>query len=299
MKSKPQSNSPPTSEAILAILAEQDAFGHEMRVRRILQTVSDGNILHGGTYSDPLQQKVRQFDFRFVLSNQAARKRIRMAIECKSVPLGSPLIFTGTSRVNEEAYHEFFGSRFGRRDPPGIIRGGPPWELWHCAKRQSIYSTNVFVGKSLVRRENNKNGESDIYDRWTQAVNSAFDLCRDAIEATLRDDFGQVVLPVVVVPDETMWEVGYDSSTCAPSTPKAVDEVRYFIGQKVPVPLPPHTQNHAGNRLIFQLSHVHFFTLRGIGQFLAKLSAAGADWDEWFPEGAQELTGTRYSTVAG
>src|SRR5436309_4490445 len=73
-----------------------DDFGHEMRVRNLLEVTPAINFEHGGTYKDEVTGKPRQFDFRCSLRKGDAL--LSLAVECKNLSNESPLVMSGTWR---------------------------------------------------------------------------------------------------------------------------------------------------------------------------------------------------------
>lgn len=59
---------------------------------------------HGGSYTDPVTQKTRQFDIRAQKSH--GKLRVRCAIECKSLTDSFPLLVMCVPRSADESFHE-------------------------------------------------------------------------------------------------------------------------------------------------------------------------------------------------
>ncbi|MEY2576497.1 MAG: hypothetical protein QOF80_1984 [Verrucomicrobiota bacterium] len=142
-----------TAEDIKAIIAGE-GFGHEMRVRRILQSYRrESQIQHGGGYRDPQTQKTREFDFRWVFRRYETV--LSFAVECKNVSIDSPVIISGSNRAKREATHDLVESRRAGLfqtatgqvylDVPaaGVIR--------NVAADESIYPSESFVGRSILQ----------------------------------------------------------------------------------------------------------------------------------------------------
>ncbi len=271
---------PITPETMAKALRESDDFGHEMRVRTLLEN-HRGAVTHGGSYHDPYFGRPRQFDFRFELRHALVHsgRVLTMAIECKNLSSEAPLVVTGIPRSEEESFHH-------------VVASGPRQysmmqyrHVYSTSERDTAYPVGGFVGKSLLRLQRSKDGkelvpardkESEVYDRWSQAVSSAHELCRQAIDAKGVDGSPchTVILPGVVVPDGTLWSVQYDSEGNCGSGPVHCISVELFLNHEVEI----EPENHRLN-----LSHVHFWTISGFKRFLDKLTAKGAEWNEWFP----------------
>jgi hypothetical protein len=261
-----------TADAIAQAIATTDDFGHEMRVKAILKR--GAHVQHGWAYLDPIEGKPRQFDFRARVDHREHAWRIQMAVESKNLAAEAPLIISGTARTKEEAFHHFVVSETNQ--------GGPRvMSVW---RDQEIYPQGRFAGKNALRLRPDRGflvpgPDSDIYGRWAQALASADELCKEAIAATdhLQRQVCTVVLPVVVVPDGTLWMAEYREDGTM-TGPVQSDSTTLFVNHEIVV-VP---RNHW-----MKLGHVHFFTLKGLEGFMMTLTAKGASWEEWFPSSAE------------
>ena len=130
-------------------ISDADDFGHEMRVRNLLEVTPAINFEHGGTYKGPITGKPRQFDFRCSLRKQNAL--LSLAVECKNLSVESPLVISGTWRRNEEAFHDLIESRTGRFESGSMVFVGLSSTTRRSQGGDSFYGPNKFVGKSLLR----------------------------------------------------------------------------------------------------------------------------------------------------
>jgi hypothetical protein len=173
-----------------------------------------------------------------------------------------------------EAFHHYVLAEADRR-------GRGVMDVW---RDQHIYPLAQFVGKSIVRLRTEKGmlvagPDNDIYKGWTQALASADQLCKDAIVATdhQQRQICTVVLPVVVVPDGTLWTAEYTKDGIVRS-PEQSDSTTLFLNHEIVVV--PHNY-------WITLGHVHFFTLKGLEAFVSTLTARGNSWEDWFPDTAE------------
>lgn len=258
---------------IKKVVLEEDDFGHEMRVGSILRSIKYPRIQydqiyamppeHGGTYSDPETSKPRQYDYRCLVV-RAKTQRVHLAVECKNLNPSSPMVVCGRPRVNGEDYHVFIASE------EKIIS--------HTRKVDgfaSLYKPEGFVGKSILRLEN-KSGklstknDGDIYDRWAQALASSFELAQIAFH-DLRMEAKSFILPLVVVPNNSLWIANYDENGTFNKEPVQVDECEFYVDR----------QFDLGRK--FVLTHIHFVTLKGLESMLSNLvDSRGRKWDEIF-----------------
>jgi hypothetical protein len=261
------------------IVATEDDFGHEMRVGATIKAIQSFSVEHGGTYTDRVTSKARQFDYRCSLTKETnafavqipangcpeeeasipvrQATRLVLAVECKNLNPSFPLVICGTDRQKGEGFEDLIVS-IGRST--ALLRGGagtpgPGSMVSRARGKQSFYSEGAFVGKSLLRLkpENSKSAvavagpDSDIYEKWAQAISSAVEMA-DAAQTCARE--GQIVwsavLPVVVLSDDSLWKVAYNGEGKA-SNVEQVDQCEYYVGYGIPSI--PGT---------FMFSHIHW-----------------------------------------
>src|SRR5881394_80928 len=96
---------------ILNVVTREDDFGHEMRVGHAIRDCPAIRMQHGGTYTDSVTQKPRQFDYRCWLRKE--RTGLSLAVECKNLSPFVPLVVCGIERCEDEAFHDLIESRWG------------------------------------------------------------------------------------------------------------------------------------------------------------------------------------------
>jgi hypothetical protein len=263
-----------TPAAVKQVIEAEDDFGHEMRVGNELSKAAESipaNVYprpsiammkHGETYVDPLSGKDRQFDYRcqVVLNDGAVDEAsVFLAIECKNLHESSPLVICGRGRTSDEAYHCYVETKY---------RNGHLFPGATKVRLSEFYPQHGFVGKSLVRLKQDKDGlytepQQDIYDRWSQAVTSAKELGRQActhFKSTKEGSQFAFLLPVVVLPDGLLWQVAYDRLGRLTGQPERVEEGTLFITSQFEV--------NPGQPCV--LTHIHFVTLKGFALLLQK-----------------------------
>ena len=259
-----------TGNDVKAAIAGNDTYAFELKVAALFKK-HGGNFRHGWYYVDPIEEKSRQFDLRADMFNNRGTRCLRFAVECKNLATGHPLVVSGTTRTYEEAFHHFILS--------GPHRGG----FAAGANTRGIYSQYSFVGKNLIRLNPKGNGlevkrdeETDIYKRWSQALASAVEMCVSAINLGSEQvmEIEPAVVPAVVVPDGTLWEMAYNEDGTLDGEPKETDATTVFVNHKVEL---------VARNFWMRLSHVNFWTVSGLDRFLAGLHGSPANWDQWFP----------------
>lgn len=230
-------------------LKEESNFSFEMEVIQELdklKSCSQGfRLEHSGSYTDPITKKNREFDIRAYLSNNSGEKtnKLYMAIECKNLKDFYPLVIESMQRKREEDFHCLIekNSPQLRNQKINIKRMNHPHPTVYwpysvsVGGNQNIHSHVGHVGKSMnqlgvLDNGSLKCGDDKVYDKYTQALNSCFDF-KQAIEAD-RAAHLSAILPILVVPDDTLWEVRYDEKMQVVSKDR-VCHVQYYLDKKL------------------------------------------------------------------
>ena len=262
-------------KSIEQYLAEEDDFAFEVKCLRELRKRAV-KVGHAGTYSDPVTNKNRQFDFRVEVDHGYAR--IALAVESKNLKPNFPLIISRLERLPEEAFHQILipsAEEEVEDGPFGISRVSSlktifPSESMDVKTPNSLYELKEMVGKSTVQVGRMISGDlhgddSEVYEKWAQAVGSAYGLISDAAHS-FADSESKVkayyFLPVVVVPDQMLWIVDYSSQGEILDGPKKVDETTFFLA---------YSPWKMGQLFSYNISHLHFVTLTGLGSLVDRL----------------------------
>jgi hypothetical protein len=235
-------------------------------------------LCHGLVGSLSTQSSVRQFEAAL---NPQKHQNISLAVECKNLHPKSPLVITGRKRVQEETFHTFI-----HHHENGIGFPSVEGKMVKTNFQSMIYPQGEFVGKSYLRLKSGKltmdqNQQTDIYDRWSHAVASSRELAENALwfaRSRQISDCNSFIMPVVAVPDESLWMAEYDSSGKLSKEPVATNEVRYFIAA-------PFCKG-IGNFMSpwFILTNIHFVTMTGLRSLLDGFAKAdGKIWEQMFP----------------
>jgi hypothetical protein len=255
----PDPNAPLTAAELKAYLESQDDFAFE----REIFTHARGfglKVLHAGLYEDPLSEKFRQFDLRAMKVN--GDHRIKLAIECKVFRPTNPLLVSCVPRPRDEAYHEVIVS------PSAEVR---PVE-------SALYPADEPVGKRVRQVARARDGgfaaanERDLFDKYQQALASSADLITEsAVELWARKVTQQLgaVLPVLVVPDGTLWRALYSSRGSLDRDPEQASEVTFFLGRRYPIQSDP-------NRA-FTITHLHIMTKTAVTDLLRQIGQPRPD----------------------
>lgn len=260
--------------ADLAVYVEtMSDFGFELQVLRAL-IEEKWTCEHGGTYDDPISGKPRQFDLR--VSFSLGHTTICLAIECKHLRPEAPLLLLSVPRVAKEAFHNVIVSRAPVKR---TILDSPLREeaarVFRLEYDESVYRVGSPVGKSCAQvwrdgKGSLKASDSDVYEKWSQAVASSRALVKQAerrAEDMRSDREWAAVIPIVVVPDETLWHVHYDGKGVLKEGPVQLDHLPFFIERQ--------TRPHLSfDNFDYNISHLEFATRKGL---LARLRQFASD----------------------
>lgn len=283
---------PSTAHAsdIREVVMREDDFGHEMRVGHLIRSIVGMQWQHGGTYTDPVTQKPRQFDYRCFLNKESAC--LSLAIECKNLSSAVPLVICGTARRETEAFHDLIEARNGHFRKRSATIVGLSSVTRRATGKSAFYPADHFVGKSLVRIQTDRkpmarSQDGDVYDKWAQALSSAVGLAESACSfpnGATPPKLLVAILPIVVVPDTVMWSVSYDNDGNISSEPKQIEEGELFVGKQIELGQKKTPLFH-----VFTFSHVHFFSLTGFQSFLSEMVKEDGAWKRLFTDESIEL----------
>jgi hypothetical protein len=253
---------PMTQEKLAEYVQGAGDFEFELRV---LNELSKKGIKcnHGGTYEDSVSGKAREFDIRAGLRKEA--RKLLLAIECKNLRPSFPMLVSCMPRRADEARHQLQVNCDLGLNP--LLQTGThaDWirtiDFWGASTR---YQIGAPVGKSIVRVRQTEKGvldsSDDTFERWSQAIASAESMM---VQSTTKrqpanDPDFVAVLPILVVPERTLWIVEYNADGSISSAPKAVENVSYFVDRWIGKRLDPS----------YRVSHLEIMTLPGLLAFL-------------------------------
>ncbi len=270
---------PISSSELSEFLDTQSDFAFELRCLERLSQIGF-RCQHGGTYIDPVTKKARQFDLRAQREDGAFV--VRWAVECKNLSETCPLLIMCVPRARHESFHELVVSY----DPAVAARPSSfdiPAFRKQCKTRRldsptSNYAIGDSVGKSVmqVRRGPDNaivGNDSDVFEKWSQALASAQELADESTEEgqAKRSVFISLILPILVVPDGTLWKVEYDEKGNRTCDPVRVDRCSFYTGRDY----------WAGSQLqgtTLTISHLEFVTLSGLDRLAASIMNGQKCW---------------------
>lgn len=258
-----------TIDEMSQYVENSNSFGFELRVFQLCEAFRL-QAWHGEIYPDPISGKERQFDIR--ARREIGGFSINLAIECKTISPSHALL---VNRVRRERKDNFYDLVVGKY-PVGNSR------FEHVFPRMDGHriSESLFVGRGLefphlkefrdknrVERFLEPGRETDIYDRWSQAVASAHAWLLDMINENPRYNepikkTASLILPILVVSDGSLWALDCEKSRIEP--PKRVKSAELYLNKKI-------------EGTSYSFSQLHIFTYSGLEQFLDDVASSSAE----------------------
>jgi hypothetical protein len=239
-------------------------FSFELKVLESLNN-QDFQCLHSGTYMDPITGKSREFDIRAVLAGQSMR--VHLSVECKNIRRNFPLILHCTKRRTSESFHELVqvvGSQPSEM-PTASVESS---RVTRRCLSDSLYPVGEYVAKSADQVGRHVSGEivatdGGVFDKISQAINSAQELISQAFE--VGGPAHTLICPVLVVPDDTLWQVKYDDNGSRLEPAQQIEQASYFIGKE-------WTFDRLVDLITYTLSHLEIVTFSGITKLIERLT---------------------------
>jgi hypothetical protein len=252
----PKANKTHISEKDLnEYLASESDFAFEMKVLSLLRKLGC-TCSHGGTYEDPIAHRIRLYDIR--AEKVDSNRKLLLAVECKNIRPNFPLLLNAVPRTTNEAFHEIISFREGSHF---LFR-----EVQRIGQGRSIYQPHKMVGKRTDQVGRTIQGadlfsdDSLTFDKISQAINSSKDIfIGPACESGAARH--RMVVPVLIVPTDMLWQVDYDHDGDITKHPYRIDEATLFIDHL-------WTESVTNDFLKYRISHLHIVTIRQIERTL-------------------------------
>ena len=223
---------------------------------------------HSGTYDDPITEKSREFDIRALYTS--GPMRLRLSVECKNLRDNFPLILHCLQRKRSESYNEIICTfdpeklNDNLEVPVGVQEFSRSIRLNRTG--YTLYEPHNYVAKSgdqVGRKRQDKSivsTDSGVFDKISQSLNSAYDFVTEAqyLEVT-GHSFFSLIIPVLVVPDNTLWQSRYDEQGSRQGNPEKIGKISYFVGKE--------WFTGGMNSITYSISHLEIVTFSEIENF--------------------------------
>lgn len=253
-------------------------FAFEMKVLKLL---NDRGLetTFGGLYQDPNTNQTRQFDIRskIILDSNKTKHSLLLAIECKNLRDNFPLLISGSKRKKHESVIDTWCfMEMTRTETNGNASSYKSLGYFVDSRTlhpSRFYMPECFVGRSCVQvgkgeKNNIEVSDSEIYNKWTQALCSLYGLMQNTV-ADMEMQVEQqgyasgsfAFVPIVIVPDDMIWIVEYSDSGELIVPPKQVAECSYWVSKQ-------YSFVRAVKSCQYTVSHIEFMTFTGLKDFL-------------------------------
>lgn len=238
---------------IIEYINNESSFAFERKVMSMV--IQKGfNVDYSGTYIDPITSKPREFDIRASMIYDYPR--CGLSIECKNIKESYPVVISTLPRLPRESWHSVYYINTHEHGSPTISI-----QVHGNNKRQSFYTPGEPVGKQIVQIGKNTDGNfssssSELYSKWEQAFSSLHELGLN-IFLKQKKSIG-ILIPIVVVPDNTLWTANFDMLGTRISDPTQVERCSFYMKRSIDI--------HEFQK--YDVSHLEFFTFSGLYKFL-------------------------------
>lgn len=269
-------------------LADESDFAFELRCLNLLKTLGL-DCQHSGFYVDGVTRKPRQFDLR--VHHATDDMHIRCAVECKHLQHNFPLLVLCVPRSAEESYHHIIWASGPStndpvqqeaadwsRNPLGpyltqIVLSDPRGSVQQVRVSPSpVYPVGGPIAKCCAQVGRSQDSsivasDADVFEKWSQALASVQDLADDSAFVAAkqrRDAMLSIVVPIMTVPDGTLWEVMFDNDGNQTSKPQLTDRCSFFVERSY----------RAGDLQMstgYTVSHLEFVTMTGLKRLIEEL----------------------------
>lgn len=265
---------------------ESSDFDFELKVVEKLARLGF-ECQHSGLYDDPVTGKGRQFDIqaRYPVEN----RRVLMSLECKNIRENSPLLVSCVPRAESENFHEIILSVAEKEEKGPNGTRLPHLTFEKTARRRvsdsELYPSNKRVAKSVDQVARSASGEfiktnSDVHDKVSQAIHSAYSLVKESATHYVRENHHMhFVLPVLVLPDDRLWEVTYNSDGTRHGKIQRVSHASYWVNRHWVV-------DAVLGEIGYQITHLEIVTFSNLHDFIVSWLDKQNNFNAVFPEGA-------------
>lgn len=250
-----KSDKPINKGDIREYLKQTSDFEFEMSVLRRLVDLGF-QCDHAGTYQDPVTDKIRAYEFRAhrVIANN---RRLHLAVECKNIRASNPLLVYATPRTEDEAFNTVIQhEKVGGLNMPGPIEA-------KGARR--AYPVDEPVGRSTDQPTRTASGfsgnDSQVFEKLLQALHSSRDLVRVAANKVSVYPSVDAVVPIIVLPDDLLWQVSYSADGRLQAGPEQVQHTTLVCRHEWATDAYP-------SQLRYVISHVEIITYGGLSSRL-------------------------------
>jgi hypothetical protein len=258
-------------------LAKESGFSFELQCLQKLHSLGY-HCQHGGSYTDPITRKIRQYDIR--ARKTVGHVNVWCAIECKHISESFPLLVTCVPRRSEESFHDVLFTR-AADDQRNLL--GLDWmrdaatTKFRMSSPLSPYREGGWVGKKAAQVGRTTTNEiygtdENAFDRWSQALASADDMAAEAVESAERDEIAAVTLivPILVVPNERLWQAFFNEDGRQADSPFWTERCNVYVDRGYSTGwIRPTT---------FTVSHIEIATMAGLTSLLQEIETPDGPW---------------------
>jgi hypothetical protein len=268
------SDKPIAAADLSEFVRDHDDFSFELEVLSVTQGLGFP-ATHAGSYEDPVTGKPRQFDIRAKIDSGDGALRLRLAIECKRLAANFPLLVSRVPRPADDSYHSLISGASVHRS----IKGSCAFVEFSA---DTFYPKKELVGKSMRQVGRDTKGEitssdAEVFDKWMQAIASAGEIIETEVAwhrpRRAPPTCWSFILPILVVPDKTLWVADYSANGQKVEAPREVSDTTFYVGRWFDFP---------NEEVEYCVTHMQIVTQAGYIELLRNLQPNGQAWKSIF-----------------
>jgi hypothetical protein len=192
------------------------------------------------------------------ITSPSGNHKLALSVECKNLRPNFPLLVSTLPRPDAEAFYSviLFTRGLSNSFDVKLVEG------------LGMYRASRPVGKTTdqVGRDTNNqlfSNDEQTFDKISQAING----CRDLVERCsheVSDVQKRIVVPVLVVPAGTLWQVDYDTTGKITVPPRQVRHSNLFLDNYWEAKSP------YGDEIKYRISHLEIVAFDGLSDVVER-----------------------------
>ena len=213
-------------------------FAFELKVLSDIQKLGF-SCVHDDVCEGPDTKKGGEFNIRALqtLEYEKTILNVHFSIKCKNIKKNFPLVIHCMPRVQSESYCDLI---WMIEKPQGEVDYRFP-DTAFCIRVNSedqLYTTGSPVGKSCDQVGRAESGgeifksDTDIFEKISQSINGSFNLVKSHFYDKVKEkDVISLIIPILIVADDSLWSIKYDSNGNVNPDPHKMSYISYFINK--------------------------------------------------------------------
>ena len=241
----------------------------EMAAARCLRKAGF-DVAHSGFYTDTATLKARQYDLRASMLSKQGDVQFYLCLEVKNVGKNYPLLVSTTPRERNERFLNYV-ERFSLPGMIGLSSKQIDTPLYgernvgrDLSQFKRIKDSSVPTKKGGLDSFVYSTGNDQVAEKWMQAISQLQALVEEIKANKAFKKIPTFFIPILVVNNDTLWEVGYNQDSKVECPPHSVQQADLMISKGFTI------QYHSSSPTLV-ISHLHITTIDGLPTLLTKI----------------------------